>query len=140
MPDVKPRPRAGAIRLSLMRADQKGTGSASVLVSVACIPGSRMTAGSRRRPILTPTSRRLHDRLRPKPRKRNRTYPLLAHSGHFTMPRLMSLSGVKRTCLLEARLRGFRQGLKETGYVEGENVAIVYRWAEDQVDRLPALA
>jgi len=38
------------------------------------------------------------------------------------------------------RLRGFRQGLKDTGYVEGENVAIVYRFAENQYDRLPALA
>jgi putative tryptophan/tyrosine transport system substrate-binding protein len=38
------------------------------------------------------------------------------------------------------RLRGFRQGLKETGYVEEENVTIVYRWAENHVNRLPALA
>jgi putative tryptophan/tyrosine transport system substrate-binding protein len=38
------------------------------------------------------------------------------------------------------RLRGFRQGLKDTGYVEDENVTIVYRWAENHVDRLPALA
>ena len=38
------------------------------------------------------------------------------------------------------RLRGFHQGLKKSGYVEGENVAIDYRWAEGQPTRLPALA
>ena len=38
------------------------------------------------------------------------------------------------------RVRAFRQGLKDTGYIEGENVAVEYRWAEDQTERLPALA
>ena len=37
-------------------------------------------------------------------------------------------------------MRAFRQGLKETGYIEGENVAIEYRWTENSVDRLDAMA
>jgi putative ABC transport system substrate-binding protein len=41
---------------------------------------------------------------------------------------------------LADRLRGFRQGLKDSGFVEGQNAAIEYRWAENQMDRLPELA
>ena len=40
----------------------------------------------------------------------------------------------------EPRAAAFRRGLQKSGYVEGKNVAIEYRWGEQQVDRLPAMA
>jgi putative ABC transport system substrate-binding protein len=42
--------------------------------------------------------------------------------------------------VIAERLRSFHQGMKETGYNEGENVAVEYRWADHQIDRLPMLA
>ena len=41
---------------------------------------------------------------------------------------------------MASRLAAFRQGLKEVGLIEGENVTVIYRWAEDRVDRLPEMA
>jgi putative tryptophan/tyrosine transport system substrate-binding protein len=66
------------------------------------------------------------------------TWPLTAHAQQPGVPVVGFLHFASDT--LPERLRGFRQGLKDTGYVEGENVAIVYRWAENQIDRLPELA
>jgi putative tryptophan/tyrosine transport system substrate-binding protein len=64
-------------------------------------------------------------------------WPLAAHAQQPTMPVIGFLHSASDT--LPDRLRGFRQGLKDTGYVEGENVATVYRWAENEIDRLPEL-
>ena len=66
-------------------------------------------------------------------------WPLAAHTEQPASPVIGFLDS-RTPEVVAARLRGFRQGLKESGYVEGENVAIVYRWAEDRIDRLPALA
>ena len=66
-------------------------------------------------------------------------FPIAARAQQGAMPVIGFLDSRSADALTD-RLRGFRQGLKDTGYVEGENVAIEYRWAENQIDRLPALA
>ncbi len=63
--------------------------------------------------------------------------PLVARAQQPAMPVIGFIHSASNT--VPDRLRGFRLGLNETGYVEGENTAIVYRWAEDQLDRLPEL-
>ena len=67
------------------------------------------------------------------------SWPVGARAQQPAMPVVGFLGAVSPDGYSE-RVRGFRQGLKDTGYVEGENVAIEYRWAEGQFDRLPALA
>ena len=56
------------------------------------------------------------------------------------MPVIGFLGSSSRRVERSEQLTAFRQGLGETGYVEGQNVAIEYRWAESNYDRLPALA
>jgi putative tryptophan/tyrosine transport system substrate-binding protein len=66
------------------------------------------------------------------------TWPLTARA-QPAMPLIGFLNPTSPDTNADA-LRAFRQGLKDTGYAEGENLAIVYRWAENRIDRLPELA
>ena len=66
-------------------------------------------------------------------------WPVAARAQHTVLP-VIGFLGSESPALFASHLRMFRQGLSETGYVEGQNVAIDYRWAEGHNDRLPALA
>jgi putative ABC transport system substrate-binding protein len=66
-------------------------------------------------------------------------WPVVARAQRPAMPVIGLLSPASPDAFAHY-MRAFRLGLKDSGYVEGENVAIDYRWAEGQYDRLPALA
>ena len=66
-------------------------------------------------------------------------WPLAARAQQPAMPVVGLLGGTSPDTLAD-RLRAFRQGLKDAGYIEGENLAIEYRWAQNQIERLPELA
>jgi putative tryptophan/tyrosine transport system substrate-binding protein len=65
------------------------------------------------------------------------TWSLAAHAQQSAMPVVGFLAPPS---IDEEQLRGFRQGLKQASFVEGENVSVLYRSAENEMDRLPALA
>jgi putative tryptophan/tyrosine transport system substrate-binding protein len=67
------------------------------------------------------------------------TWPVAARAQQAGMP-VVGFLDPRSLETTADRLRAFRQGLKDAGYVEGENVAVEYRWGEGQFDRLPALA
>src|SRR5262249_29017242 len=66
-------------------------------------------------------------------------WPLAARAQQGAMP-VVGVLSAEWPNLFSDRLRAFHDGLRETGYVEGRNLAIEYRWAEGRNDRLPALA
>src|SRR6516162_6198466 len=66
-------------------------------------------------------------------------WPLTARAQQPTMPVIGFLNTASPSAYT-ARVLAFHQGLSETGYAEGRNVAITYRWAEGQSERLPELA
>jgi putative ABC transport system substrate-binding protein len=65
-------------------------------------------------------------------------WPLAARAQQPAMP-VIGLLDTRSPDAMADRLRGFRRGLAETGYVEGDNVTILYRWAENNMDRVPEL-
>ena len=67
-------------------------------------------------------------------------WPLAAQAQQPVMPVVGFLDPTSHDAATAGRLRAFHQGLRDAGFVEGENVAIEYRWAENRIDQLSVLA
>jgi putative tryptophan/tyrosine transport system substrate-binding protein len=67
------------------------------------------------------------------------SWPLVARAQQSAMPIVGVLSSASANSFVD-RLRAFRQGMAETGYIEGRTVVLDFRWADDRYERLPALA
>ena len=67
------------------------------------------------------------------------TWPLAARAQQAAMPVIGFLDARSPDAMAD-RLRGFRQGLRDAGFVEGDNATILYRWAENALDRVPEMA
>ena len=67
------------------------------------------------------------------------TWPLVAHAEQPGKP-VIGFLGTASANGYDAFLASFREGLKATGFVDGRDATIEYRWAEGHIDRLPALA
>ena len=66
-------------------------------------------------------------------------WPLVTHAQQRSLP-VIGFVDPRSIETMGNRLRGFRRGLEESGYTEGQTVAVEYRWGENRMDRLPDLA